>query len=166
VPGRRQAVTAYQQPEPVIQAVQHLRHTKRLNPRRGQLDRQRHPIQPLHEARHQRPGLAAQGEMRVNLPRPVSEQGDSIGSPWLGLAVPVGQAQRRQPIPRLRRHPNRLPACRQNPHIIRCRQQRRAQSGHRRNHVLAVVQDQQDLPARHHPRQQVRYRHPGPLADP
>ena len=74
VPGCRQPVTGHEKPEPVVQAFQQLRHTERFHPSRGQLDRQRHPIQPLHQLGHHRTGLAAQREMRVNPAGPVSEQ--------------------------------------------------------------------------------------------
>ena len=58
VPPRRQPVPARQQAEPVIEPVRQLRHSQRLHPRRRQLDRQRHPVQPRHQPRHHRPGLA------------------------------------------------------------------------------------------------------------
>ena len=73
MPRRRQPVTANQQAERFDQAIQQLPDTERLDPGRRQLDRQRHPIQPLHQPVHHRTGLAIQAEMHVNPAGPVSE---------------------------------------------------------------------------------------------
>ena len=165
MPRCRQPVTSNQQPEPVIQAVQQLCQAERLNPRRGQLNRQRHPIQPLHQPGHQRPGPAAHGEMRIHLAGPVSEQRHRLRPTRLRLPRPR-QPQRRQPVPRLPRHPGRLPAGRQDPHIIGGQQHSPAQSRHGRDHMLAVIQHQQHLPASQHPGQRISHRHPRPLVYP
>jgi len=74
VPPRRQPVPGRQQREPIIQPVRQLAYAQRLHPRRGQLDRQRHPIQPDHQPRHRRACLARQGKLRIHLAGPVDEQ--------------------------------------------------------------------------------------------
>jgi Sigma-70, region 4 len=55
LPGRRRPVPASQQREPVTDPLQQMHHPQRLHPRRGQLDRQRHPVQPRHDPGHYRP---------------------------------------------------------------------------------------------------------------
>jgi hypothetical protein len=74
VPPRRQPVPRCQQREPVTYPVQQLSHAQCLHPRRGQLDRQRHPVQSCHQPRHRRPGRLVQGEPRIHLTGPVREQ--------------------------------------------------------------------------------------------
>jgi hypothetical protein len=63
----------------------------------------------------------------------------------------AGYRQRRQPAGRLTRDPQRLPAGRQDPHIITGLQQARAQLRGRADHVLAVVQHHQQLLATQYP---------------
>jgi hypothetical protein len=63
----------------------------------------------------------------------------------LSLLIRPGQSQRRQPVEGLPGRPNRLPAGCQDPDLVCCRQQRTAQLGRRGKHVLAVIQDQQQL---------------------
>ena len=142
-PRRRQPVPASQQREPVIQALQQLRQPQRLDPRRGQLNRQRHSVQPRHQRRHHRPGLGSQGEMRVHLAGTVSEQRHRFRPARPRSAAISGQCQRRQPIPALPGHADRLPARCQHPHIIRRCQQRPAKFRGRADHMLAVIQQQQ-----------------------
>ena len=121
MPGGGQPVSPDEQAEPVIQAVEQLRHAERFHPRRSQLDRQRHSVQPLHQPGYHRAGLATQGEMRVNQAGPVNEQGHGIRPG--GIIARSGQRQRRQPVAGLPGHADRLPARRQDPHVIRGRQQ-------------------------------------------
>src|SRR5262249_31400378 len=60
--------------QPIIQPAQQLGHTQRLHPRRSQLDRQRHPVQPAHQPGHLGAVLTSQREPRIRRPGPVSEQ--------------------------------------------------------------------------------------------
>ena len=145
LPGRSQPVPAGQQREPVIQAGQQLAHPQRLHPGRGQLDRQRHPVQPAHQPRHLRPGLAIQRKVRVGLPGPVREQHHRLGPGRISQVIRIGHRQRAQPVPRLLRHPQRLPAGGQDPQVIAGRHQLSAQPGRGAEHVLAVIQHQQQL---------------------
>ena len=96
--------------------------------------------------------------MRVRLAGPVSEQGNRrrpVGLPTLSR---LRQAQRRQPVPGLSGHPRRLATGRQYPHIIGGGQQRSAQSRHRVDQMLTVVEHQQHLPGRQHVGQGLRHR--------
>ena len=161
--ARRQPVAGRQQSEPVIDPVQQLGHAQRLHPRRRQLNRQRHPVQPRHQLRYRWPGLPVQCETHIGAARPVGEQRDRLRPLHARRRVTrPGQGQRRQPVPGLSGHPQRLPAGRQHPHIITGRQQPGAQSRRRGDHVLAVIQHQQQLLPGQHPRYRLGRRHPHP----
>ena len=95
VPPGRQPVPAGQQREPVVQAVQQLRHPQCLHPGRRQLDRQRHPVQPRHDLRHRRPAVPVQREPRVGPPGPVREQRHRLRPARAPLVFRTGQGQRR-----------------------------------------------------------------------
>ena len=157
--GRR-PVPASQQRQPPIQPVQQLRHAQRLHPRRCQLDRQRHPVQPDHQPRHVTTVLTGKRETRIYCAGPVAEQPDRLRPGRATGIIRTGhrQRQRRQPV-RLPRDPQRLPARRQNPHIITRLQQPAAQRGGRADHMLAVIQhQQQQLLAGQHPRHRLGHR--------
>ena len=166
LPRRRQPVPAGQQREPVIEAVQQLPHPQRLHPRRRQLDRQRHPVQPRHQPRHPGSGLLIEREMRVGAAGPVGEQRHRLRPAAPLSGVRAGQGQRPQPVPRLPGHRQRLPAGRQHPHVITGRQQPGAQLRGRADHVLAVIQHQQQLLPGQHPRHRLGRRDTGLLAHP
>ena len=165
LPAGRQPVPGRQQREPVIDPVQQLRHPQRLHPRRRQLDRQRHPIQPRHQPPHQRPGLPIQHEMRIRAAGPVREQRHRFGSLEVRI-IGAGHQQRRQPVPGLPRGPQRLLAGRQDPHIIAGSQQLGAQRRNRADHMLAAIQHQQQLPPGQHTLQRGGRRDPRPLPHP
>ena len=166
LPRRRQPVSARQQRQPLIQPAQQPGHAQRLHLRRRQLDRQRHSIQPGHQPRHRRGALVIQREMRIRAAGPVREQRHRLRPARVSQVVEIWQRQRRQPVPGLPGHPQRLPAGRQHPHIITSRQQPRAQRRGRADHMLAVVQYQQHLLAGQRPRQRLGRRQPRLLAHP
>ena len=166
MPARRQPVPARQQREPVIDPVQQRRHAERLHPRRRQLDRQRHPVQPRHQPRHHWAGRSVQREPRIGPAGPVREQRHRVGPGHVSRVIRIGQGQRPEPVPGLPSHGQRLPAGRQHPHIITRRQQPRAQLRGRADHVLAVIQHQQQLLPGQHPRQRLVRRHPRLLGYP
>ena len=153
LPRRRRPVPVGQQREPVTDPVQQLRHAQRLHPGGGQLDRQRHSVQPRHQPRHRRRRLAGQRELRNRAAGPVGEQRHRLGPGRLSQVIGIGQGQRRQPVPGLPGHPQRLPAGRQHPHLIAGGQQPGAQLRGRAGHVLAVIQHQQQLLPGQHPGQ-------------
>jgi hypothetical protein len=90
--------------------------------------------------------------MRIGLAGPVREQHHRL-TPGRIRVIRARQRQRAQPVPGLPGHPQRLPAGRQHPHIITGHQQPRTQLRRRADHVLAVIQHQQQLPPGQHPRQ-------------
>ena len=71
----------------------------------------------------------------------------------MSQVIQIGQAQRPQPVPGLPGHPQRLPAGRQHPHIITGSQQPGAQLRRHADHVLTVIQHQQQLLPTKYPRQ-------------
>ena len=160
MPTRGQPVPGGQQREPVIQAIQQLGHTQRLHPRRRQLDRQRHPVQPRHHQRHHRPGLRVQGEMRVSAAGPVHKQRHRLSLGRISRLIRARQGKRSQPVPGLPGHRQRLPAGRQDLHVIAGQQQPRAQTSGRADHMLAVIQHQQQLLPGQHPRHRISGRLP------
>ena len=101
VPGHRPPVSTCQQGKPVIQPVSELGHPECLHPGRGQLDRQRHPIQSAHHARHRQHRLRGQREVRVNPAGPVSERGDRLtaADPGQGRPGSVNGASRYPGLP-------------------------------------------------------------------
>ena len=74
MPRQRRPVAGGQQPEPVIQPRRQLLHRQRPQPGRRQLDRQRHPVQPPADPRHQRGVVAGDHEPRPDRRRPLGEQ--------------------------------------------------------------------------------------------
>jgi hypothetical protein len=151
VPPGRQPVPARRQHPPVIEPAQQLGHAQRLGPRRGQLDRQRHPVQPTHQPRHIGAVVIGQREPCIGRAGPVGEQRHRPRLRHI-IGIPrAGHRQRRQPAGRLSLDPQRLPAGRQDPHVVTGLQQARAQLRGRADHMLAVIQHQQQLPAGQHP---------------
>jgi hypothetical protein len=118
VSGRRRPVSAPEQHQPVIQPIQQLINAQRFHPGRGQLDRQRHPIQPLHELRHHRPGLPGQGEMWINAAGPLGEQRYCLGLANAREIIGIQRDQGRQSISCLPGRPNRLAAGGQDAHVV------------------------------------------------
>ena len=104
--------------------------------------------------------------MRVGPAGPVHEQRHRLGLGRISQVTGIGHRQRAQPVPGLPRHPQRLPAGRQDPQVITGRHQLRAQPGSRAEHVLAVIQHQQQLLAGQYPGQRPGERRPRLLPDP
>ena len=103
--------------------------------------------------------------MRVGPAGPVREQRHRLTGPGR-VTIRGGQRQRPQPVPGLAGHRQRLPAGRQHPHIITRRQQPGAQLRGRADHMLTVIQHQQQLLAGQHPRHRLGRRHSRLLPDP
>ena len=104
--------------------------------------------------------------MRVGLPRPVGKQLHRLRTGRLRRVTKARQSQRTQPVPHLPGHGQGLPAGRQHPHIITSTQQPSAQPRSRTNHMLAVVQHQQQLLAGQHSRHCIGHWHAGLLPHP
>ena len=62
LPWQRGAASPGQQPEPLVQAVVQAGQRQRPQPGGGQLDGQRHPVQPPADRHHQRAGLLVHGQ--------------------------------------------------------------------------------------------------------
>ena len=103
--------------------------------------------------------------MRISAAGPVREQRHRLRSPEVRV-IRAGQGQRRQPVPGLPRGPQRLPAGRQDPHIIAGSQQPGAQRRGRADHMLAAIQHQQQLPPGQRTLQRAGSRDPRPLPHP
>jgi hypothetical protein len=154
VPPGSQPVSRAQQRKPVIQPIQQLRHAKRLHPRRGQLDGQRHAVKARHQPRRRRSRRIVQHEPRIYLAGAVREQGHRFGSDaWV-----TGQGQRSQPVARLTGNSQRLPAGDQHPQVVTGSEQGGAELGSRVDDVLAVIQHQQQLLPGQHPGQHIGWR--------
>ena len=166
-----QPVAVDQQREPVVHPVQQLRHPERVHPRRGQLDRERHPIEARDELGHGLAGLRVDGEARLRPAGSVGEQRHRLGFlAGLARSAPgfpgrVGQGQRPQPVPCLPGDTQRFPAGGQHPHVVGAEQQPAAHLRGRADHLLAVVQHQQQLPSGQRAGQRVGRRYHGQVMD-
>jgi hypothetical protein len=114
---------------------------ERLHPGRSQLDRQRHPVQPLHQPRHHGTRIAIHHEIRIKLAGTLSEKRHRLRLDSGPGTSRSGSPKRRQPVTGFLGQPQRLPAGDQDPDVIRGRQHRRAQLRYGIEHVLAIVQD-------------------------
>ena len=151
LPGDRAALGADQQPEPVVQPAVQLGQAERLGTGRGKFDRQRQPVKARHQPGHHGTRLVVQGEVRVELSGPVNEQRHRLRGHRVARAAPFGQRQR-------------LSAGSQDPDVVGGQQHRRAELRRRLQHVLAVVEDQQQLLAGQVRAKRFHDRHPGSLA--
>ena len=137
--------------QPVAQPGVDLLRRQHPHPRRGQLDGQRHALQPAADPGHRRPVRLGHREPRHHLPGPRGEQGAPPGTASTCATVSrcpaLRRGQRRHRQHRLRRRCSAIrgwwpaPAARAPP------QQQVGQLGGRVHQVLAVVQHQQQLPA-------------------
>ena len=121
-------------PQLVGQAGREAVQPERGIPRGGQLDRQRHAVEPAQIAATAR---ASPDPAAARRPPPVHEQRDR-----LRLAA-AGQRQRRDRIDPLERHQQPGPARREHRHPRAGRQQPLHERRHPVEHLLAVVQHQQ-----------------------
>jgi len=119
----------------------------RAQPGGGQLDGQRHPVQPPADRHHQRAGLLASGHAGALRPGPVDEQRHRVGRVRRRGAVVTGsgQRQRRHPVNGLPADAERLSAGGQQMHPRAAPQDRVGGLGAAVDQVLAVVQHDQDV---------------------
>jgi hypothetical protein len=99
------------------------------------------------------------------LPGAIGEEPHRCRDRLLSRAIGRQNRQRRQPEPHLARQSDGLTAGGQHAHIVDGGQQCLAQLGHRSEHVLAVVQHQQDLLAAQDGHQRLSDRSAGILRD-
>ena len=129
--------------QPAVQLGQ--RH--RPQPGRGQLDRQRHPVQPPAHRHHQRGGLLIHGQGDAAGPGPVHQQRHRIRGPGrrrTGVAG-AGQRQGRHPIDGLAADAQRLAAGGQQVHPRAAPHDRLRGLGAAADQVLAVVHHDQHI---------------------
>ena len=153
--GRRRPVGTGQELWAALQPIEQLGQPQRLDAGSRQLDGQRHPVQALHQPGGNRSRFAVQDEPRISLPGPVREQPYRRGH--LRVVRYAGR-QRPQPEPDLAGQPDGFTAGGQDPDVVGGGQHRRAQLRDRGQHVLAVVQDQQQLLAAQHRGQRLGHR--------
>jgi len=134
VPGLHGPGTAGQQP-PVVQPLRHLGRAHRPHPRGGELDRQRQAVDAVTDLGHG--GLARQVGLEVGLdrPRPHHEQGARLGC-----------RQWRDPPDPFPVNAERLAAGGQDHDLRAVRHDPVREPSGAGEHVLAVVQDQQQGP--------------------
>ncbi len=135
-----------QQPEPVVQPVHQLVDPERPDPGRGHLQGQRDAVQPAAELRDRLGVPGVEGEPPGGRGRPRHEQPDRVGPRHRGRVRPVREFQRRHTPEGLAGDVQRLAAGRQDPQPGRGPQQHLGQLGGLVDHVLAVVEHQQQPP--------------------
>ena len=149
-----------QEPEPVRQARLDLRRGQRAQPRRGQLDRQRQPVQlPADPLRHRHRRHPARRPAARRRPA-VQEQPHRRRLPGvLALSGLRRQVQRPHRAGDFTGDPQRLAAGRQDPQPRRGAQQRAGQPGAGIQQMLAVIQYQQQLRRPQPVDQRLQHRH-------
>ena len=148
VARQRRTAAAGEQPEPVVQAAGDLRRGHRAQAGGGQLDRQRHAVEPAADGEH-RAEVGLDGEAGPHGGAPVGQQAyGRIVEHFLDgdARVVVRERQRRHRPQRLPRDAERLAAGGEDAHARAVGQDAVGEPGARVDQVLAVVQhDQQPL---------------------
>ena len=145
--GQRRAAAAREQPEAVVQAGGHAIDTERDDARRGELDRERDPVEvPANGGRRRRD--AALGNvpwLRGMCPRHEEPDRAVPEDVFRVLVVFRWHIERRDPVDVLAGDSQRLAAgCEQRDAGAGAQQSLR-HAGRRLDHMLAVVDDQQEL---------------------
>ena len=120
---------------------------QRAQPGGGQLDGQRHPVQPPADRHHQLGGLPADGKLDTLRSGPLNEQRDRIGRlrrPGVRIAG-SRKRQRRHPVNGLSADAERLAAGGQQMHPRAAPQDQLSGLGAGADQVLAVVEHDQDV---------------------
>lgn len=152
VPGRCVAGPGGQHRQRLLQLLGQPGQSERLATGGGQLDGQRQAVEPRHDPGHRRRGVRRHREGGVDQLCPVGEQPHPVGHlpgrpgrlARLGRPARLGHSGREgtEPQSRLTGHADRLPARREDPHLVAAGEQQAAQAGDRIDDVLAVVQHQ------------------------
>ncbi len=130
-----------QQPETVVQPGGDFGRREHAQPRGGQFDRQRDPVQPAAYLADRGSVVRGDREIRHGAARPVGEQLDRLAS----------VRQRRHPPGRLAVRADRLPARRHDDQPGAGPQELLGQHGARIEEMLAVIQHQQRAPGSDEP---------------
>ena len=136
MPRHGVARAAHQQREAVVEPRLDLARRQRPRPRRGELERQRRAVEPRAHRDDRRVGLLVERQVGLQLRGPLEEQRPR-----------VLRRQRRRAATRLVGQPERLAAGGDDRHL-RARPQAVGHLGGRVEHVLAVVEAQQQPPPR------------------
>jgi hypothetical protein len=146
--GGDATVPTGQQPEAVHQARRDLRGSQHPHPCRGELDRQRDPVQTSTDRRHRGRVVVGEHEVRSDLPGPHLKQPprvrgpDRAGGPCTGL----GHPQWGDPESRLTLDRQGLAAGGQHVQPRTRRRQLADQRGTRGHQMLAIVEHHQQVP--------------------
>ena len=147
LPLQRGAAAPGQQPEALVQPVVQAGQGHRAQPGGGQLDGERHAVQPPAHRHHQPGGLLVSGQADALRSGPVDEQRDCVGGLWRpGVRiVGSGQRQRRHPVNGLPADAERLAAGGQQMRPRAAPHDQLSGLGTAADQMLAVVQHDQDV---------------------
>jgi hypothetical protein len=134
VTGKRGAAALGEEVESILQPLGDLPGREQRDARGGELDRQRQPIKPGTEPRDRLLGPLGWHEVRLPLSRPLHEQ-----------AIGVLRSQRLKPPHRLTAYAQRLTTGGEDPERSARTQEIGGQFGTGINHVLAVIQHEQQI---------------------
>jgi hypothetical protein len=140
LPRSRRTGTACQDPERRLQLGRQLLDGQHVGPGRGELDRERHALQPADHSGHLLDLLPRRVAARR---RPIDEQPDRRRR--VGLLLQLRQGQRRYDVHALAGHAEQLAARREDRQVPAGFQKPAADGGRVGDDVLAVVQDQQEF---------------------
>ena len=138
-----------QQAKPVIQPVEQITGGHRSQPHRGQLDRQRQPVETPADLTGRPAVLLRKREIRSHRHRPVNQQPQRLDLRERGDRQPLtgrGKLQRRQHDGRLPGNAQPLATGAQDPQPRTARHQRRHQLPARVQQMLAVIEHHQQPP--------------------
>ena len=141
--GRCGAAPGRQQPKPLIEMGEDVGDGARTHPRRGQFDRERDAVEATTQLRQCRDVVVADGEAVARVSRPIDEQVHGVGSKHALGCIFARHRQRRDRHDPFAGHREPFAARGQDPRIARARHQPQRQMRRGVDHVLAVVEHQQ-----------------------
>ena len=142
----RGALPAGQQPEPLIETPRDLGRSQHRDARRGELDRQRDPVEPSAHLRDRVGVRRVEREARLHRPGPLHEQHHRVALRDRLEPRRVGRhVERRHPQHPLAGDVEALPTRRQHPHPRTPAHDLVDEVRNRAEQVLAVVEHQQQL---------------------
>ncbi len=152
VPVEGRAGAAVEQPEPVVQPVRDLTGGQGAQPGRGQFEGQRQAVELAADPDHRVDGVVVHGEAGAGRGGALREERDGgVRERPLRSVAGCGHGERRDRPERLAGDAERLAAGGEHGEPGCGGQQALGEAGRVLDQVLAVVQDQQDVPARHGP---------------
>lgn len=134
-----------QHPETVVEGGEKLFDAQHVNLRRGQLDGEGQPVETAHNFCHRSHRGVLRLETVVHRSGPIHEQPDGVALSRVGGSG-VGDRHRPEAVAGLTWHLQGLPARDQHPHVLPRPEQPFAQLRRAVEHMLAVVEHQEDVP--------------------